>query len=121
MKKIALSFLFQFPFLFVMAQLHVTNLLCENLSNPIGVDNTQPEFSWQLSSDKRNTMQTAYEVRVGKDQSLQAGKNLLWSSGKINSDESVQAPYKGIGLQPGEKYYWQVRVWDNSGAASAWS
>src|SRR5450432_3303539 len=99
MKKIALSFLFQLPFLFGIAQLHVTNLLCENLSNPIGVDNTQPGFSWQLSTDKRNTMQTAYEIRIGKNQSLTAGKNLLWNSGKISSEESVQVTYKGAGLQ----------------------
>ena len=48
-------------------QVTVQNPLCENLSNPIGLDIRQPRFSWQLISDKRNVMQSAYEIRVGND------------------------------------------------------
>jgi alpha-L-rhamnosidase len=36
------------------AQVSVKNLLCENLTNPIGLDVKEPRFSWQLVSDKRN-------------------------------------------------------------------
>ena len=121
MKKYLLFFFLQISFLSVIAQIRVTNLLCENLSNPIGIDNTQPQFNWQLNSDKRNTMQAAYELRVSKNQLSFTGKNLLWSSGKINSAESMHVPYKGSPLLPGEKYYWQVRVWDNWGKSSEWS
>jgi alpha-L-rhamnosidase len=115
MKKIALLFTLQFVCLFVFAQVRVTNLLCGNLVNPIGIDAAQPRFSWQLTSDKRNVMQTAYEIKVTAD------KATVWSSGKINSDSSVHVYYKGTPLQPGTKYLWQVRVWDNSGKVSEWS
>src|SRR5215831_1278656 len=115
MKKIALSFTFQLSCALVFAQTRVTNLLCENLVNPIGIDVTQPRFSWQLASDKRNVMQTAYEIKVT------SGKSVVWGSGKVNSDSSVHVYYKGAPLQPGTKYFWQVRVWDNSGKASQWS
>ncbi|OIR12914.1 bacterial alpha-L-rhamnosidase [mine drainage metagenome] len=115
MKKVATILLFQFLILFSFAQVTVKNLLCENLTNPIGIDAQQPRFSWQLSSDKRNEHQTAYEIKVN------AGKEMVWSSGKINSDQSVQINYDGKKLQSEKKYAWQVRVWDNEGKVSAWS
>lgn len=100
------------------AQVKIQHTLCENLANPIGLDVLRPRLSWQLVSDKRNAMQTAYEIKVGTDAKL---KNLVWQSGKTASDSSVHVAYKGAPLEPGKKYYWQVRVWDNSGKASAWS
>jgi len=104
------------------SQVKLDQLLCDNRIDPIGIDNTQPEFTWQLISDKRNVLQNAYEIRVGNDMtSLKRGKDLLWSSGKKNSDQSVHVPYSGKPLQSGKKYFWQVRVWDNNGKPSDWS
>lgn len=116
MKKIALLLvLFSFSIISCIAQVKVQNLLTENRINPIGLDITQPRFTWQLVSDKRNTMQTAYEIKVS------ANNKDVWSTGKVNSDESVQVPYGGVALQSGTKYNWQVRVWDNNGLRSEWS
>jgi alpha-L-rhamnosidase len=104
-----------------MAQVQVQNLVTENLTNPIGLDITRPQFSWQLTSPKRNVLQTAYELRVGNDpKELSRGKS-TWSTGKITSDQSILVPYNGEALASGKRYYWQVRVWDNAGQASAWS
>ena len=97
------------------AQVKIQYLLCENQTNPIGLDVQQPRFSWQLVSDQRNISQTAYEIIVS------SGKVAAWKSGKIMSDRSVHVPYTGTALQSGKKYTWEVRVWDNSGKASAWS
>ena len=99
----------------VLAQVSVKNLLCENLSNPVGLDSKLPRFSWQLISDKRNVMQVAYEIKVTNN------KSTAWSSGKVITDESVQVSYGGMPLQSDKKYNWQVRVWDNQGNVSAWS
>ncbi|MBS1655935.1 MAG: hypothetical protein JSU05_13875, partial [Bacteroidetes bacterium] len=44
------------------AQVSVTNLLTENKTNPTGIDAISPRFSWQVQSNQRNTMQTAYEL-----------------------------------------------------------
>lgn len=102
------------------AQVQVKNLLCENMVNPIGLGLLNPRFSWQLASDKRHTVQTAYEIIVnntaGKD-----GKQPVWSSGKIVSQQSVYVPYQGSALLYNHTYYWKVRVWDNSGKTSSWS
>ncbi|HEX7906006.1 MAG TPA: family 78 glycoside hydrolase catalytic domain, partial [Chitinophagaceae bacterium] len=122
MRKISFFLLsFQCVILSVLAQVKVDRLRIENLTNPIGIDVLQPYFSWQLISDQRNVAQSAYEIRVAADPaSLAKGKN-TWTSGKINSDQSIHVPYKGAALASGKKYYWQVRVWDNTGTVSAWS
>jgi alpha-L-rhamnosidase len=106
----------------VIAQLGVKELLVENRTNPIGIDAAAPRFSWQLVSGKPNILQTAYEIRVANHPTaLGKTPDLFWRSGKIASDSSVHVAYKGRALQPGQKYYWQVRVWDNQGGASNWS
>lgn len=97
------------------AQVKLQSLLTENKTNPIGIDASQPRFSWQLTSDKRNVMQTAYEIKVAE------GKTNVWNSGKTAGDRSVQVLYTGSALQSNKKYSWKVRVWDNDGKASAWS
>lgn len=43
------------------------NLRCEFLVNPLGIDEKNPILSWELQSDERNQMQTAYEIRVATD------------------------------------------------------
>ncbi len=95
--------------------LAVTNLLCENLSNPIGLDVQMPRFTWQLVSSNRNVIQTAYEIKVMKD------KTTVWATGKVASEQSVLVPYAGSPLESNQRYTWQVRVWDNLGNVSAWS
>lgn len=115
MKKFLVVLILSQCTLLVSAQLKVDNLLTENLQNPVGIDVATPRFSWQLQSDTRNSMQTAYEIKV------MDGKKTTWASGKINSDQSVMVVYAGAVLQSGKKYSWQVRAWDNHNNVSAWS
>lgn len=117
-----LPFLLLCSSLISFAQVKVANLRVENLVNPVGLDITQPRFSWQLVSEKRNVLQTAYELRVANDATaLGKAPDLIWQTGKVNSDQSLYVPYGGAALQSGKRYYWQVRVWDKEGKASAWS
>ncbi|MRI02405.1 Bacterial alpha-L-rhamnosidase [Kriegella sp. EG-1] len=107
---------------FSIKKLETLNLVTEYKTNPIGIDVLKPRLSWQLNSDERNVIQTAYEIRVADSKvNLQEGKNLIWTSGKIESDQSVNVIYEGPKLQSMQRVYWQVRVWDNKNRASAWS
>ena len=91
-KNYFLFFLLLLVFTNGIAQTNVQNLLVENRTNPMGLDITQPRFSWQLLSAQRNVYQTAYEIK------LTAGKKTIWSTGKVNSDASVQVEYQGPAL-----------------------
>jgi alpha-L-rhamnosidase len=106
------------------ATLRPVNLLCENLKNPMVVDILQPRLSW-INSYPENVngqVQTAYEIRVaGSRENLLSGNATLWNSGKVNSDESVNVPYRGTELQSRQDCWWQVRVWDREGRMSDWS
>jgi alpha-L-rhamnosidase len=103
------------------AQMKASNLLTENLSNPIAITVLQPRFSWQLESGKRNLMQTAYEIMVSDKPLTGDVIHFVWNSGKVNSDSSVHVLYKGLSLKSGVKYFWKVRVWNNYNETSAWS
>ena len=114
MKKSFVVFTLLLLSFFGFSQARVAGLLCNNLNNPIEVG-VSPQFSWQISSPKRNILQTAYEIKVLSNESV------VWNPGKVQSDQSVHVPYAGSPLQSGKKYSWQVRVWDNNGKASSWS
>lgn len=103
------------------AQVQVQELRCDHRHMPIGLENAHPGLSWQLTGNIRNIIQTAYEIRVGIDSSaLSKGRQIIWSSGKVMSAQSVQVTYGGDALSSGQRYYWQVRVWDGQGQPSSW-
>jgi alpha-L-rhamnosidase len=93
----------------------LTHLRCDYLENPLGIDNPQPRLAWQLVSDERAAVQSAYQLVV-KDSS-----GVLWDTGKVGSVRSLHVPYGGPPLTSGQRCTWLVRVWDGHGAASAWS
>ena len=98
------------------------SLKCEYLQNPVGVANLHPRFSWMLTSATRDQMQRAYQILVGESEDfLQHPERCVWDSGKVVSDRSNNIEYGGRALQPGQTYFWAVRVWDGQGAASNWS
>jgi len=99
-------------------------LRCEYKENPLAIDVIMPRLSWkiQAAESDRNILQTAYRIRVAVRQSdLTKGRRLLWDSGKQNTDQSIQIPYKGPTLQSRQICYWQVKIWDNQERESDWS
>src|SRR5262249_38139806 len=102
--------------------LPVVGLRTEYKEKPLGVGSPPPRLSWLIQSAGRGVVQSAYEVRVaGSEGALRSGHDLVWTSGRVASDESTQRPYAGPALRSGDRLYWQVRVWDGGGRASAWS
>ena len=103
-------------------QLQVTHLRTELQQNPLGIDARSPRLSWQIQSQARSVRQSAYEIRVARDErALREGRDLVWASGKVNSGQSTQLSYRGPRLQSRQRYCWQVRVWDAKGRPSDWS
>jgi len=125
----------------------VTDLRCEYLTDPQGIDTPRPRFSWKLvDPDKtRGQKQTAYQIvvtraadailPVGQASSLPATTNsqagssrhgtkagdVLWDSGRVSSANSVNNVYAGPALTSNQNCTWTVRVWDKDGKPSHWS
>lgn len=93
----------------------VSNLTCEYQVNPLGIDVLQPRLSWQLESDRRGTRQTACRILVAASETALSGASVLWDSGKVPSDQSIHVTYRGPGLVSGQRVYWKVLVWDETG------
>ena len=66
------------------------HLTCDSLSNPLGMDDPSPLFSWQLQDSRSGARQSAYQLQVASDpESLAAGKADIWDSGRVASEQSV--------------------------------
>lgn len=104
------------------AKTQVQKLVTEYLENPIGIDIVKPRLSWQINSDEQNILQTAYEIRAADSpKNLNKKGALIWTSGKVESDQSVNIEYGGSPLKSMERAFWQVRIWDNNNKISDWS
>ncbi len=115
-----LATLLAFVSLHARAEERVSDLRCEGLENPLGIDNTAPHFSWKLLSDQP-ARQTAYEILVASRRDLlEPGTADLWDTGKVSSEASVMVPYAGKALQSRQLCFWKVRVY-TEGCVTAWS
>jgi alpha-L-rhamnosidase len=88
----------------------------------IKTENSAILFNWQIQTDLRNQVQSAYEVQVADSpDNLKNSGKLIWNSGKVKSGQSnlVQAP--GLDLKPARTYYWRVKVWTANNEDSPWS
>ena len=72
-----------------------TQLRCEYLANPIGIDAARPRLSWALESKERGQHQTAYQIRV----TVNAESRVTWDSDRVESAEQNQIEYNGPALQ----------------------
>ena len=71
--------------------LAVNDLKCEYKTNPLGIDAVKPRLCWKIRASQRGTVQTAYHIRAAERiEDLSRGRNLLWDSRKVKSDQSVQ-------------------------------
>lgn len=104
------------------AQLHVSAALCDNRTNPTGIDVRDFFFSWNLSASKNNEQQSAYQYGIASSpEKLAKNEFDVHSSGKILSPQSIQIVYTGKPLKEGTTYYWKIRVWDVASKPSLWS
>ena len=94
--------------------IQIAELQVEMRKNPERIGVASPRFSWQLHTRLPNVMQTAYQIKVAASpEDLKTENNLVWNSGKIDSDQSILVSYAGKPLESGKAYFWQVTVWTN--------
>lgn len=94
----------------------VTGLTVEHRTDPLGVDEPRPRFSWRTESPVRGRRQSAYRVLVASAPDLLTRTRAdVWDSGRVSSADSVAVRYVGPALRASTRYHWSVTVWDERG------
>lgn len=93
-----------------------TNLTCDFLQNPVGIDAATPRLGWKYPICRNGLTQRAFEVFVASTPELaQRGEADVWSSGGGEDAAAVSVDYAGRPLMTGERVHWSVRATDNEG------
>lgn len=88
--------------------MRIYDFFLEGRSRCFGSDAKEPRFSWKMQSDKKNTMQHSFELKV------LCGSRECWKAKSI-SQQSSDILYRGEALRPRTAYTAQVTVTDNYG------
>lgn len=107
------------------SQLVPSQLRCEHLVDPLGIDDVEPRLSWKLQPvdpKLRGLRQTGYQILVSSNRErLLNDDGHLWDSGEVKSDQSHLVRYEGKRLRSHQRCWWKVRVRDGNGTLSEWS
>jgi len=99
----------------------IASVTTEGLPNPEGIDLLHPRLSWKIESAERNVVQTAYQLIVSSSkEKLARNEGDRWSSGKVNTGQSIHVAYAGKPLGSRAACWWKVKVFTNKGE-SDWS
>ena len=93
------------------------DLRTENQTQPLGLGEFHPRFSWKLKADGKNVVQTSYRIQTASNPGFSP---LLWDSGIVAGDSSHLVPYDGTALEPKTRYWFRVKVITNAGSTE-WS
>ncbi len=97
--------------------MRIGKLTCDYMENPLGFDFSSPGLGWVTESSRPNGRQSAYNVQVSLGEDF---ADVLLDTGRVESGQSV-AVRTELKPEPRTRYWWRVRVWDESGTASDWS
>lgn len=98
------------PLLEVNANAKIVNLMVNGKSNPIGLDDENPAFSWQMQSNVIGAAQKYYQIIVRDDTG-----HIVWDSNIVESQSSQDIKYEGEPLVASTRYTWSVAVTDTAG------
>ncbi len=101
-----------------------SGLLVNGVSNPLAIDRDATRFTWMLAHNVRGERQAAYEIVVYSEvptSDLRSPISVMWDSGKVVSGQSASVEYSGPALSAATRFWWKVRIWDQTGKASPYS
>jgi len=99
-----------------------TGLLINGTINPLAIDRDTTRFTWMSEDAERGERQTAYQILVASSaERLAQGKADYWDSSKVDSDKSASVEYAGKPLPRTTRFWWKVRIWNQSGKPSRYS
>jgi alpha-L-rhamnosidase len=94
---------------------HVNRLQIEHLTHPFGIGVERPRLSWTVETAAQDWRQRAYEIEASaEDQPTRL-------SGRVDSSQSVLAPWPFDPLASRQRLDVRVRVWGQDGEMTDWS
>jgi alpha-L-rhamnosidase len=93
----------------------ITRLRFEHLTDALGIGVDHPRLSWQYEDAPSGWKQAAHEIEARAD----AGE-VAWSSGRVESSESVLVSWPGVPLRSRERVSVRVRAWGADGSEVDW-
>lgn len=97
------------PVMAIKSDSKVVNLTVNYMPDPMGVNESDVRFGWNMESNLIGQGQKSYQIKVTKNSK---DGNLVWDSGKTDSAVSVGISYNGPALDLETRYYWTVTVTD---------
>ncbi|MEP6562522.1 MAG: family 78 glycoside hydrolase catalytic domain, partial [Nakamurella sp.] len=99
-----------------MSDITVLPVTIEHHREPIGIGDRRPRLSWVVRTDLTNWRQSGYELEIEPE----AGP--LFSSGRVDSTDSILVPWDAPDLASRDRRSVRVRVWGTGTTEpSAWS
>lgn len=86
--------------------LKITKIHMDYETAQVGIGHV-PQFGWALESDKRNVVQTAYELEIARDPEF---TDKVYASGVVKSDASAQVEAEEVALVSMSRYHVRVRA-----------
>ena len=91
--------------------LEIVRILMDYEKDPAGVEE-MPQFNWELKSDKRGVVQTAYQLQIAENRDFDTP---VYDSGVTESRESAHIRPPHVELKSAVKYGVRVRIWAGAG------
>jgi alpha-L-rhamnosidase len=99
-------------------------LLVNGVSNPLAIERDATRFTWRSADAGRGEAQTAYQILVFSthpSSDLRPPASVWWDSGKVASARSAAVEYAGKPMPAATRFWWEVRIWDQTGKPGRYS
>lgn len=94
------------------------NIAC--VGDSAGIGDLTLVLRWSITATRNAVRQEACQVRIATRPERLADA-AVWDSGRVESSHSEMIIPESVILLNGERYCWQVRIWDRHGERSDWS
>ena len=84
----------------------ITKVLVDYEEEQIGITHV-PQFGWMIESDRRNTVQEAYQLQIAMDPVFE---NIVYDSGIVETDQSAQVVPEGFEMESQTRYFVRVQA-----------
>jgi alpha-L-rhamnosidase len=117
------TFIFSFLLLYNLSfSQNPINVKIENQINPLGLEISKPNFSWEVKFSTKTGKQTGYQILVAStEENLKKDLGDIWNSKQVKSPLTSKIIYNGKAIEARKRYYYKIKIWNEKAKPSTWS